>query len=115
MPTVDFESLTAPVSAEAPCGVDLELAGDMGYLNFLAGAEGMLPKSFFGKDQAGNEDRPFDRSSIDFEAQFNAAKPFLEQTRDIRLLGILAKFCILNRDLAGFIACIRGIGELLET
>jgi type VI secretion system protein ImpA len=115
MATVDFESLAKPVSADTPCGVDLELGGDVGYLNFLAGAEGMLPKSFFGRDQAGNEGQPFDRRSIDFEAQFGAAKPFLEQTRDLRLLGILAKFCILDRDLAGFVTCIRAISALLET
>ena len=76
MPTVDFESLTKPVSAEDPCGPDLELSGDVDYMNFVAGAEGMLPKSYFGKDKAGNEGRPFDRTSINFEAQFSAAKPF---------------------------------------
>lgn len=114
MPTVDFETLTKPVSADAPCGVDLELNGDIAYMNFLAGAEGMLPKTYFGKDQAGNEDRPFDRNSIDFADQFNAAKPFLDKTRDLRLLGILAKFCILNRDLVGFTACVRAMSTLLE-
>ena len=113
MPMVDFENLTRPVSADDPCGSDLELSGDADYMNFVAGAEGMLPKSYFGKDQSGNEDRPFDRVSIDFEAQFNAAKPFLEKTRDLRLLGILAKFCILNRDLAGFVSCIRAMSALL--
>jgi len=115
MATVDFESLIRPVSADAPCGADLELNGDVGYMNFIAGTEGMLPKTFFGTDQAGNPDRPFDRASIDFDAQFAAAKPFLEQTRDLRLLGILAKLCILNRDLAGFAACVRAMGVLLET
>ena len=113
MPMVDFENLTRPVSADDPCGADLDLTGDAGYMNFVAGAEGLLPKSYFGKDQSGNEDRPFDRASIDFEAQFNAAKPFLEQTRDLRLLGILAKLCILNRDLAGFVSCIRAMSALL--
>ena len=115
MATFELEALAKPVSADAPCGVDLELSGDVGYMNFLAGSEGMLPKSFFGRDQAGNDDRPFDRTSIDFEAQFTAAKPFLERTRDLRLLGILAKFCILNRDLRGFVACIGAISRLLET
>lgn len=114
MATIDFETLTKPISEEAPCGQDLDLAGDMDYLNFMANAEGLLPKSFFGKDQAGNEERPFDRTSIDFAAQFNAAKPFLEQTRDLRLLGLLAKFSILNRDLDGFIACVRAMSSLLE-
>jgi type VI secretion system protein ImpA len=114
MPTIDFESLIKPVSAEEPCGPDLELAGDLDYMNFIAGAEGLLPRSYFGKDQAGNEGRPFDRNSINFEAQFNAAQPFLEKTRDLRLLGILAKFSILNRDLAGFSTCIRAISALLS-
>src|SRR5262249_34194466 len=114
MAKFEFEALISPISVDAPCGVDLESNGDAGYMNFIAGAEGMLPKSFFGRDQAGNDDRPFDRSSIDFEAQFVAAKPFLEQTRDLRLLGILGKFCILNRDLNGFIACTRAIATLLE-
>jgi type VI secretion system protein ImpA len=113
MPTIDFESLTKPVSAEEPCGPDLELDGDLDYMNFVAGAEGLLPRSYFGRDQAGNEGRPFDRNSINFDAQFAAAKPFLEKTRDLRLLGILAKFSALNRDLTGFIACIRAVGALL--
>ena len=114
MPTVDFESLTKPVSADDPCGADLDLSGDADYMNFVAGAEGLLPKSYFGKDQSGNEGRPFDRNSIDFAGQFDAAQPFLERTRDLRLLGILAKFCILNRDLTGFIACIRAMSALLR-
>jgi type VI secretion system protein ImpA len=101
------------VSADAPCGEDLDLGGDLDYMNFMAGAEGLLPKSFFGKDQSGNEGRPFDRAAIDFETQFNAAMPFIEKTRDLRMLGVLAKFCILNRDFAGFIACVRAIGALL--
>jgi type VI secretion system protein ImpA len=113
MASVDFESLTKPVSAEAPCGEDLDLGGDLDYLNFMAGAEGLLPNTFFGKDQSGNEGRPFDRTSIDFEAQFTAAAPFLEKTRDLRMVGLLAKFCILNRDFAGFITCVRAIGALL--
>ena len=115
MPTLDLEALTSPVSAEAPCGDDLDLAGDMDYLNFMAGAEGMLPKSYFGRDQAGNEDRPFDRNLIDFKAQFAAAKPFLQKTRDLRLIGLLAKFSVLNRDLASFVACVRAMSVLLET
>jgi type VI secretion system protein ImpA len=113
--TVDFESLTRPVSAEAPCGVDLELSGDIEYMNFVAGAESLLPKSYFCKDQAGNEGRPFDRAQINFEAQFDTAKPFLEKTRDLRLIGILAKLCILNRDFSGFIACIRAMASLLAS
>jgi type VI secretion system protein ImpA len=114
MPALDLESLTKPVSADDPCGVDLDLSGDMDFLNYMAGAEGQLPKSFFGRDQAGNEGRPFDRTSIKFDEQFDAARPFLEKTRDLRLLGLLAKFSILNRDLAGFINCVRAVSTLLS-
>jgi type VI secretion system protein ImpA len=110
---VDFEELTRPVSADDPCGPDLELSGDIDYMNFVASAEGVLPKSYFGKDQSGVEDRPFDRSSIDINAQFDAAKPFLEKTRDLRLLALLTKFCALDRDLAGFVTCLRAFPALL--
>jgi len=115
MANFDFTLLNTPVSAEEPCGADLDLSGDIGYLNFMAGAESLLPKSYFGKDKAGNEGRPFDRTSINFDEQFEAAKPFFKKTRDLRLIGILAKLCILNRDLAGFVACFNAIGTLLAT
>jgi type VI secretion system protein ImpA len=110
---VDFEVLGRPLSPTDPCGVDLELAGDTEYLNFVAAAEGVLPKSYFGRDASGNEGRPFDRSQIQFDVQFDNAKRFFEKTRDLRLIGIVAKLCILNRDFTGFSACIRAINSLL--
>ena len=115
MPMVDFEELTRPVSAEILADLISNSSGDADYMNFVAGAEGLLPKSFFGKDQSGNEDRPFDRTSIDFATQFEAAKPFLQKTHDLRLLTLLAKFCVLDRDLAGFVSCFRAFGALLGT
>ncbi len=112
MPHVDYDSLISPVADDDPCGPDLDLAFDPGYMNFMASAEGLLPSSYFVKDQNGNE-RPFDRTAVDLKAQFEAAKPFLEKTRDLRLLALLAKFAILDRDLDGFIACIRAISTLV--
>src|SRR3954469_16177508 len=112
MPHVDYQNLIRPVSPEAPCGEDLDLAFDPAYMNFMASAEGLLPSSYFVKDQNGN-DRPFDRTAVDLKAQFEGAKPFLEQTRDLRLITLLAKFAILDRDLASFIACMRAVGTLL--
>jgi type VI secretion system protein ImpA len=112
MPMVDFESLTRPVAADDPCGRDLDLLGDAAYLNFMASSEGLLPSTYFVRDKSGNE-RPFDPTAVDFKRQFEAAKPFLLRTRDLRQLVILAKFSMLDRDLAGFIVCIRAVSALL--
>jgi type VI secretion system protein ImpA len=82
----------APISAGAPCGPDLDLAGDGEFMNYLAGAEGHLPSSYFA----------FDRKLVDFAALSTDAHKLLERTHDIRLLALLAKLAILNRDLKGF-------------
>ena len=110
MAVIDYAALTAPVSDAEPCGPDLDLTGDPDFMNFMAKAEGLLPSSYF----SSRDGKPFDRGSIDFAAEFAAAKPFLEQTRDLRLLTTLAKFHVLDRDLVGFEACIRTIGSLLN-
>ena len=93
-----------PISADAPCGPDLDLEGDPDFLNFLAATEGQLPASFFS----------FDRKSIDFPAAFAAAEPLLKRTHDVRLYALLAKLAILNRDLAGFGTWMVTIASLLE-
>jgi len=107
MTAVEFAALTDPLSEAEPCGPDLELTGDAEYMNFVARAEGLLPASYF------RDGRPFDRASIDFESVFEAIRPLLARTRDIRLLTILAKFSILNRDLASFETAIRAVAALL--
>lgn len=111
MAEIDTASLISPISEGEPCGPDLDLAGDSEYMNFVARAEGLYPASFF----SGPEGRPFDRSSIDFAAELAAIKPLMERTRDIRLLVILAKLSILNRDLETFESAIHAIRELLTT
>jgi type VI secretion system protein ImpA len=91
------------VSDAEPCGPDLDAAGDPDYLNFLARADGILPASYF----------EFDAAAVDFGSQFEAVGKLLADTRDIRLLVVLAKFLALNRDLAGFAACLEAIANLL--
>src|SRR3954449_5491584 len=110
MAAIEFTTLAGPVSDEEPCGPDLDLAGDTDYMNFIARTEGVLPATFF----SGPEGKPFDRTSIDFAAEFAAIGPILARTRDIRLLVLLAKLLVLNRDLGGFAACIRLIELLLK-
>jgi len=110
MAAIEFTALAEPVSDAEPCGPDLDLAGDPDYMNFIARTEGVLPVTFF----SGPEGRPFDRTSIDFDAEFATIGPLLEQTRDLRLLALLGKLLILNRDLVGFAGCIGLIDTLLK-
>src|SRR5262249_48923954 len=110
MAEIDIASLISSVSEREPCGPDLDLAGDPDYMNFVARAEGLFPASFF----SDSDGRPFDRTSIDFKAEVATIKSLLARTRDIRLLIILAKFCILNRDLEDFSIAIDAIRKLLS-
>jgi type VI secretion system protein ImpA len=110
MAAIEFAALAGPVSDEEPCGPDLDLNGDPDYMNFVARTEGVLPVTFF----SGPEGKPFDRTSIDFDAEFTTIGPLLERTRDVRLLALLGKLLILNRDLTGFVGCISLIETLLK-
>jgi type VI secretion system protein ImpA len=108
MAVADFAELTAPVSPSEPCGPDLDLTGDMKYMNFVARVGLVIPEQYF------RDGKPFDRASVDFAAEFAALKPLLAQTRDLRLLAILAKLTALNRDLDSFAAALKAIAALLE-
>ncbi len=110
MASFDFIALGTPVSEPEACGPDLDLAGDADYMNFVARAEGVLPATFF----SGPEGKPFDRTSIDFNAEFDAIAPLLQRTRDLRLLVIFAKLLVLNRDLPGFVRCVELVAALIK-
>ena len=45
--SIDEVGLLAPVSADAPCGPDLDAEGDPEFMNFMAAIEGQLPAAFF--------------------------------------------------------------------
>lgn len=111
---LDFETLTKPVSADNPCGPDLDSEGNVQYLNFFAGAETMLPISYFDVVKPTGERGRFDPKVFDFETQFAAAAPLLARTRDLRLTVLLAKLSILSRDLRGFSTCLKAIEFLLR-
>ena len=82
-----------------PCGPDLDLEGDAEFINFVAATEGLLPASYYA----------FNRDSIDFPAALQTAEKLLKRTLDIRLLALMAKLSILNRDVAGF---ARRLGDI---
>ncbi len=93
-----------PVSPDDPCGPDLDLEGDAEFLNFVAATEGTLPPNYY----------EFKRDAIDFPSAFQTAEKLLKRTLDVRLLTLLAKLSILNRDVKGFARWIGGLAGLLR-
>ena len=91
------------ISADDPCGPDLDLEGDADYLNFFAAIEGLLPANYYG----------FNRETIGFPAAFKTLDSLLERTLDIRLLILGAKLAILNRNFESFAARIGSVAWLL--
>jgi type VI secretion system protein ImpA len=102
-PSLDLFALPL-VSDEDPCGPDLDLEGDTEFMNFIAATEGQLPASYYA----------FNRASIDFAAASQAAEKLLKRTLDLRLLALLAKLSILNRDVAGFAQRIGNVAWLVK-
>ncbi|MGH6797018.1 MAG: ImpA family type VI secretion system protein, partial [Roseiarcus sp.] len=107
---LSLAAMTAPVSEAAPCGPDLDLAGDPAYMNFMAAGEGLLPATFY----SGRDGRPFDRTQVDFAAQFANIAALNARTRDLRLISLLAKFRILDKDIPGFVTAVEAVATLLE-
>ena len=91
------------VSEDDPCGPDLDLEGDPQFMNFIAATEGQLPASYYA----------FNRASIDFPAALQTAEKLLKRTLDVRLLALMAKLSILNRDVAGFAQRLGNIAWLV--
>jgi type VI secretion system protein ImpA len=100
---MDETALFSPISIEAPCGPDLDAEGDADFMNFMAAIEGQLPATFFS----------FDRKSIDFDAANTTGARLLARSHDVRLLVLLAKLSVLNRDLQGFARSLAILAQLL--
>lgn len=94
----------APISEEDPCGPDLDMEGDAAFMNYMASMEGLLPASFF----------TFDRKSIDYATAFATGEALLARSQDIRLIVLLAKLSILNRDFPGFVGWVERVAWLLN-
>lgn len=107
---LSLEALTGLLSESDSCGPDLDLAGDPDYMNFMAAGEGLLPATFY----SGRDGRAFDRTQVDFATQFAHIAALNARTRDLRLISLLAKFRILDRDIPGFVTAVEAIATLLE-
>lgn len=100
---LDDSAALPPVSADDPCGPDLDLAGDSEFMNFMAATEGLMPAAYFS----------FDRKAIDFPAAFETGGKLLQRSHDLRLLVLMAKLAILNRDLTRFAHWLAAIAWLV--
>ncbi|BCB19440.1 type VI secretion system ImpA family N-terminal domain-containing protein [Bosea sp. ANAM02] len=110
MAGLNFAELTKPISADEPCGPDLE--DDLDFMNAMARLEVALPASYFRRDDDGRQ-IAFDRTSIEFPAAFTELGKLLERSRDLRILVLAAKLTILNRDVRGFTAGLSAMADLL--
>jgi type VI secretion system protein ImpA len=99
------------IVTDDPCGPDLYACGDAAFMNFIVKAEGLLPASFFSKAT----NAAFDRSSVDFAAEFATATLLEKRTQDIRLFVMLAKFHALNRSIAQTVEQIERLADVIDT
>ena len=114
MASLDFDALAAPLDPDDPCGPDLELEDDQVFMQFTARAEQLMPAAFVQRDEKDGRIVLFDRSKIDFKAEFATAAALMERTRDLRLLAICCRLLALNRDLAGCARCLSAVASLLR-
>lgn len=103
--------LIKPISPDAPCGEDLLAADDPDYVDYYFNVEDRLPTSYF------NVARQvlFDPKSVDAKAEAAQIDALLKRSRDLRLIGIDAKFQVLSGRFKGFVDAIMGMAALLET
>jgi type VI secretion system protein ImpA len=106
-----FDFLREPISESSPCGPDLDLEMDDDYTNYMLLASGRLPSRFF-DDRTG---APFDRSTIDLDAEVKAIRGFLDQTRDARLITLDLRFHALRGEVLGFSEAVQGLAILAAT
>jgi type VI secretion system protein ImpA len=96
-----FSHLEQPVSAEAPCGIDLDADPDL--QTFLTMAESSLPERF----------SEFDRKAFDDKTYIDKIDGFLKKSRDIRLLVFAIKTFALTDNLPGFFEGLAATANLL--
>jgi len=100
----DPETYGTEVSPGAGCGPDL-YDTEPAFAALLDSCEELLPERF----------SEFDKSEIDFSDIFKQMDGFLKQSRDLRLIVLLAQFGLLGGQLHTFSNAVRIIRKLLET
>lgn len=106
-----LDDLLKPVSADAPCGEDLLAADEPDFVDYYFNVDDRLPASYF-KLATGTL---FDPKSVDHRAEQAQIDALLKQTRDLRLLGIEAKFQILAGRFKGWADAVLAMIALVKT
>lgn len=113
-----FDWLLNPVSGDQPCGPDLEKTDDPRFLDYYFEAESRLPERYFTPGNpnvlGGTEDRVFDPRSVDLKGETAAITDLLKRSRDLRLLGLLARFQILAARPGDFASTIEDMARLVR-
>ena len=98
-------ALCEPIDDDAPCGPDLDFDYDPEYSQFVARSDSILPQeSFF----------DFNRATAKLPEECASVEALLQRSRDLRLLVLLAKFRILNRELAPFVGALEAMAALVD-
>ena len=108
---MNYDKITDPISPDAPCGADLLAEDDPDFLEYFFEAPERMPTKYY--DLVREE--LFDAKSIDFKGEEKQIEALLKRTRDLRLLGIQARFQILAGRLHGFCDAFTAMADLLET
>ena len=110
-----FDSLSKPVSDDAPSGPDLDDEMDQDYLNYTMVAADRLPAGYLVVDPGTNERKPFDRSSIEIDKEVDVIAGLLERTRDIRLLTLDARFNAVAGKIVEFSEATQGLAIVVSS
>lgn len=104
------DDLIKPVTPDAPCGEDLLAADDPDFVDYYFNVEDRFPTSYFNVVRG----TLFDPKTIDAKAEAAQIESLLKRSRDLRLLGIDAKFQALSGRFKGFVDAVTGMAALLE-
>lgn len=106
-----LNDLLAPVSDDLPCGEDLLAADDPDFVDYYFNVEDRLPTSYFNLASG----TLFDPRSVDHKGETAQIDALLKRSRDLRLLGIEAKFQILAGRFKGWSEAVLAMIELVRT
>lgn len=107
---MNYAKITDPISPDAPCGPDLLAEDDPAFLDYFFEAPERMPTKYYDLVR----EQLFDPKSIDFKAEDKLVEGLLNRTRDLRLLGIQARFQILAGRLHGFCDAFVAMADVLE-
>lgn len=102
-----LEIVSKPISADEPCGPDLEQMEDQDYWQVIGRIEPSLPTSL-------PEYEKFPSRNMPIPAEIAAATKLLERSHDIKILTLVARLNILGQRLDGFIDAVEAMSFLIQ-